>query len=131
MSMEIPDDLFFSKEHEWVKLEGDNAYIGITEFAQSELGDIVFVELPSLGKLIEQTEDIGVIESVKTVSNLYSPVSGEVVAINEQVMDIPDIINTSPYEDGWLIKILLSDLNEVDDLMNAQEYQDYLENLDL
>ena len=122
MSEAFPTDLKYTKAHEWVRIEGDTAVVGITNYAQEELGDIVFIELPDLGKAIEQAHELGVVESVKTVSNLYSPLSGEVVAVNEDLRDTPGLINGSPYEDGWIVKLAVSDLNEVDDLMTAEEY---------
>ncbi|MFC1478581.1 glycine cleavage system protein GcvH [Candidatus Margulisiibacteriota bacterium] len=128
MSQEFPTDVMYSKEHEWVKIEGENAVIGITDWAQEEMGDIVFVELPDLGKDIEQMEELGVVESVKTISTVYSPVSGEITEINEQLQDTPEIINESPYEDGWIVKMALGDANEVDDLMTADEYQEHIQN---
>ncbi|MFH1428622.1 MAG: glycine cleavage system protein GcvH [Candidatus Margulisiibacteriota bacterium] len=127
MSQEFPADIMYSKEHEWVKIDGENALIGITDYAQEEMGDVVFVELPELGKDIEQMEELGVVESVKTISTVYSPVSGEVLEINEKLQETPEIINESPYEDGWIVKLALSDTNEVDDLMTADEYQEYIQ----
>ncbi len=127
MGEEYASDLRYSKEHEWVKVEGDKATIGITEYAQNELGDIVFVELPEVGRDIEQMEELGVIESVKTVSTLYAPISGEVIAVNENLEDAPELINDSAYEDGWIVKFVMADINEVDDLMTADEYKEFIE----
>ena len=107
--MATPNNLKYSEDHEWVKVDGDTVTIGITEFAQSELGDIVFVELPDEGDEIEKGEDFGSVESVKTVSELYAPVSGEVIEINEELEDSPELVNESPYEEAWMLKIKLSD----------------------
>ena len=127
MGEDYSSDLRYSKEHEWVRVEGDKAVIGITEYAQNELGDIVFVELPEVGRDIEQMEELGVIESVKTVSTLYAPVSGEVVAVNESLEDTPELINDSAYDEGWIVKLVMADINEVDDLMTADEYKEFVE----
>jgi glycine cleavage system H protein len=130
MSAEIPDNLMFSKEHEWLQIEGEKAVIGLSDHAQEELGDIVFVELPDVGSDIEQMEELGVVESVKTVSTMYAPVSGEIIAVNEALLDNPELINENPYEEGWIAKIAISDMNEVDDLLTAEEYQELLEDPD-
>lgn len=127
MEEDFPTDLRYTKDHEWVRIEGDHAVVGITDYAQDELGDIVFVELPEVGSAIEQLEELGVVESVKTVSTVYAPLSGEVVEINEDLLDAPGTINDRPYEDGWLVRINMSDLNEVDDLLTSEEYQEHLE----
>ena len=127
MGEDYSSDLRYSKEHEWVRVEGDKAVIGITEYAQNELGDIVFVELPEVGRDIEQMEELGVIESVKTVSTLYAPVSGEVVAVNESLEDTPELINDSAYDEGWIVKLVMADINEVDDLITADEYKEFVE----
>ncbi|HLS06404.1 MAG TPA: glycine cleavage system protein GcvH [Bacillota bacterium] len=125
--MNLPEELKYSKEHEWVRQEGNKAYIGITDFAQSELGDIVFVELPEEGDDIEANEEFGSVESVKTVSELYSPVSGTVVEVNEELEDSPEHVNDSPYEDAWMIVIEMSDESELDDLLTADEYKAFVE----
>jgi glycine cleavage system H protein len=122
--MEFPAELKYSKEHEWVRLEGDVAVIGITEFAQDELGDIVYVEQPKVGDTVAQNEQFGVVESVKTVSDLYSPVSGEVVEINEDVTGTPEQINKDPFGAGWIIKVKLSDPAELDSLLTADAYKE-------
>ncbi|OGH95868.1 MAG: glycine cleavage system protein H [Candidatus Margulisbacteria bacterium GWF2_38_17] len=122
-----PENLRYSKEHEWVQVKKDIAIIGITYYAQKELGELVYVELPEVGGQVEQMQECGVVESVKTVSNIYSPVTGEVIAINENAIDTPDIINDSPYENGWLMKVKIEDEGEIDDLMTAEEYDAYLE----
>ncbi|WP_053360483.1 glycine cleavage system protein GcvH [Bacillus sp. FJAT-27251] len=120
--MTTPKDLRYSKEHEWVKTEGENVRIGITHFAQSELGDIVFVELPEVGDTITADEPFGSVESVKTVSELYAPISGKVVEVNEDLNDSPEFVNESPYEKAWMVVIEPSDASEVDKLMSSEEY---------
>ncbi|MCH8328889.1 MAG: glycine cleavage system protein GcvH [Nanoarchaeota archaeon] len=120
--MENPKELKYTKEHEWIKVENDTATIGITDFAQEALTDIVFVELPEIGKKVEQLKTVATIESVKSVSDIYSPVSGEVIEVNEQLKDYPEIINNDPYGKGWLFKIKLADKNELDKMMSAEEY---------
>jgi glycine cleavage system H protein len=119
----IPKELKYTKEHEWVKVEGKVATIGITEHAQHELGDIVFVEMPAIGQAVTQMKEFGVVESVKTVSNLYAPVSGTVDAINEELSDKPELINKDPYGKGWIIKVTLSDPGEVKKLLSAEAYE--------
>ncbi len=122
-----PADLKYSEEHEWVRLESDNvAVIGITEFAAESLGDVVFVELPGAGGEVKQFDQFGEIESVKAVSELYSPVSGKVVENNADVVDAPEKVNESPYGDGWLLKIKLDDRSELDKLLSAEEYESHL-----
>ncbi|MGG0717340.1 glycine cleavage system protein GcvH [Robertmurraya massiliosenegalensis] len=120
--MNTPKELRYSKEHEWVKLEGETARIGISDFAQSELGDIVFVELPEVGDDVVANEPFGSVESVKTVSELYAPISGKVVAINEDLNDSPEFVNESPYEKAWMIVIEPANASDVDNLMSADEY---------
>lgn len=122
--MNLPTNLKYSKEHEWVRLEGKKAYIGITDFAQSELGDIVFVELPSVGDEIKQDEPFGSVESVKTVSELYAPVSGKVVEVNGDLEDSPELVNESPYEKAWMIVIEIADESEIGKLMDASAYEE-------
>ncbi|QQK77541.1 glycine cleavage system protein GcvH [Salicibibacter cibarius] len=122
--MASPKELKYSEEHEWVKEEGDNVRIGITSFAQDELGDIVFVELPEVGDEIEVNEPFGSVESVKTVSELYAPVSGKVVEINEELEDSPEFVNESPYDKAWMVVVELSDKAELDELMSAEAYDD-------
>ncbi len=124
--MSIPKELRYSKEHEWVKVEGERAQIGISDFAQSELGDIVFVELPEVGDEITLDQPFGSVESVKTVSELYAPVSGKVVEINEELNDSPEFVNESPYEKAWMITVELSDSSEVDKLMTAEQYEEMI-----
>lgn len=120
--MNTPDDLRYSEEHEWVKTEGDKVRIGITDFAQDELGDIVFVELPEEGDEIEADEPFGSVESVKTVSELYAPISGKVVEVNEELDDSPEYVNESPYDKAWMIVVEPSDPSEMENLMTAEEY---------
>ncbi|MDQ0215135.1 glycine cleavage system H protein [Oikeobacillus pervagus] len=124
--MSTPKELRYSEEHEWVKVEGDKVRIGITDFAQSELGDIVFVELPSEGDEIKADEPFGSVESVKTVSELYAPVSGKVVEVNEDLDDSPEFVNESPYEKAWMIVIEPSNASEVDKLMTAEQYEEMI-----
>lgn len=123
IKMNLPKELKYSKEHEWVKVEGNEVRIGITDFAQSELGDIVFVELPEVGDEIEINQPFGSVESVKTVSELYAPISGKVVAINEDLDDSPELVNESPYEKAWMLVIEPSDTAQVDELMDADKYE--------
>lgn len=120
--MNVPAELKYSEEHEWVRVEGKRATVGITDFAQSELGDIVFVELPEVGDTVEFGEPFGSVESVKTVSELYAPVSGKVVEVNETLADAPEKVNESPYGEGWMIVVELSDESELDQLWTADKY---------
>ena len=120
--MEIPENLLYTQEHEWIRVDGQDAVIGITQFAQDQLGDIVFVELPEIGTLIEQESPFGVVESVKTVSDLYAPVSGTVTAINKDLETQPELVNDEPYGKGWVIKIELTDKNELKNLMSPEAY---------
>ena len=122
--MNTPKELRYSEEHEWVKVEGNQVRIGITDFAQAELGDIVFVELPEVGDEISADEPFGSVESVKTVSELYAPISGKVVAINEDLDDSPEFVNESPYEKAWMIVVEPTDASEVDSLMTAEQYEE-------
>lgn len=124
----LPEDLLYSEEHEWVKKEGDNKVrIGITDFAQSELGDIVFVELPEEDDEVTLGDSFGSVESVKTVSELYSPLSGTVVEVNEDLDDSPEAVNESPYEGAWMLLVELSDESELDKLMSAEQYKAFIE----
>jgi glycine cleavage system H protein len=124
--MEFPEGLKYSKEHEWVLVEGTSATIGITEFAQEELGDIVFVELPEVGEKIVKDDPFGAVESVKAVSDIYAPVSGEVMETNEILPDNPETINDDPYGDGWMVRVELTDIDDLKDLMDAEEYAEYV-----
>ncbi|MBM7618171.1 glycine cleavage system H protein [Bacillus tianshenii] len=121
--MNTPKELRYSEEHEWVKVEGEKVRVGITDFAQSELGDIVFVELPEVGDEISADEPFGSVESVKTVSELYTPISGKVVEVNEDLNDSPEFVNESPYEKAWMIVVEPTDAGEVDQLMTAEQYE--------
>ncbi len=122
----VPDDRKYSQEHEWIQVDGDVATVGVTDYAANELGDIVFVELPETGEEFSQGDTAGTIESVKAVADLFLPVSGEIVAINEAVVDSPELVNNSPMDDGWLVKIRLGDTGEMDGLMDAAAYQDLI-----
>ena len=125
--MDFPKDLKYTEEHEWVLVEDDIVTIGVTDFAQDQLGDIVFVELPEVGDTLEEGDTFGVIESVKAVSDVYAPVSGEVVAINEALPDEPEALNNSPYDEGWMIKMKLTDSGALADLMDVAAYQAFVE----
>lgn len=124
--MSIPKELRYSKDHEWVKQEDGTATIGITDFAQSELGDIVFVELPAVGDEIKAGDAFGSVESVKTVSELYAPISGKVVEVNESLEDNPEFVNESPYENAWMIKVEPSDAAESEALLSAEDYEEFI-----
>jgi len=118
--MNIPQELKYTKDHEWVKIEGDIATIGVTDFAQSELGDIVYVEVETVGETLEAEEVFGTVEAVKTVSDLFMPVSGEVTELNEKLADEPELVNSDPYGDGWMVKVKIS--GELPSLLSAEEY---------
>tara|TARA_X000001036_G_scaffold422228_1_gene444967 strand:+ start:1768 stop:2145 length:378 start_codon:yes stop_codon:yes gene_type:complete len=122
--MEFPKELKYSKDHEWLKVDGKTAYIGITSFAQLELGDIVFVDIDTKGETLEKEEVFGSIEAVKTVSDLFMPISGEVLAFNDKLEASPELINSDPYGDGWIIKISVSDVAELDFLLDADSYKE-------
>lgn len=124
--MNIPDNLKYTKDHEWLKVDGEEVIIGITDFAQGELGDIVFVEIETQGEQLAKEEVFGTIEAVKTVSDLYMPVNGEVLEVNSKLEDTPEIINQDPYGDGWLIKVKLEDVGEIDGLMDAKAYKGHI-----
>ena len=121
--MNVPKDLKYTKDHEWVKIEGDIAIIGITDFAQGELGDIVYVEVDTLEETLQKEEVFGTVEAVKTVSDLFMPLSGEILEFNESLETNPEKVNEDPYNDGWMIKLKISDLSEMDDLLSAEDYQ--------
>ena len=121
--MNVPANLKYTKDHEWLKVDGEQAYVGITDFAQHELGDIVFVEVETVGEILEKHESFGTIEAVKTVSDMFMPVSGEVLEFNEALTTNPDIINKDPYEQGWVVKIKLSNASEIGELLNPEQYQ--------
>ncbi len=124
--MDNPKELHYTKEHEWVKIENGIGTVGITDFAQHSLTDIVFVELPEKGKQVEQFKQLTVLESVKSVSDIYSPISGEVTEVNESLSDSPEQVNKSPFENGWIAKIKLKDEKELENLMTAEQYNEYL-----
>jgi glycine cleavage system H protein len=121
--MNIPQNLKYTKDHEWVRVEGDVAIIGITDFAQHELGDIVYVEIETIGETLSQEEVFGSVEAVKTVSDLFMPVSGEILELNEELEANPELVNTDPYEGGWMVKVKLTNASELDTLLSADDYQ--------
>jgi glycine cleavage system H protein len=125
-----PNDFRYTKDHEWVKLEGDDALIGITDFAQHQLGDIIFVELPAVGKELALRQSLGVVESVKSVSDVYAPVSGVVVAVNEQLGQMADVLNKDPHGQGWIVRIKVKDKKDLAGLMTAADYEKFLEGLE-
>lgn len=125
--MNLPPDLKYSKSHEWVRVEGQLATIGITDYAQEQLGDIVYIDLPDTGRIIHQDETFGSVESVKAVSELFSPVSGEIVEVNDELADAPETANEDPYTAGWLIIVRMEDTSELKDLLSAGEYETFLE----
>jgi glycine cleavage system H protein len=124
--MNIPAELKYTKDHEWVRIEGDEALVGITDFAQSELGDIVFVEIETEGETIDKEEVFGTVEAVKTVSDLFMPLSGEILTFNPDLEDAPETVNSDPYGAGWMIRIKLSDTSELDGLLSADDYKDLI-----
>ncbi len=121
--MNFPDNLKYTKDHEWIKVEGNQAIVGITAFAQGELGDIVYVEVDTIGEIIEQNEVFGTIEAVKTVSDLFLPVSGTILELNTSLEDSPEKVNEDPYEAGWIVKMELTNIEQLEGLMNAEEYK--------
>lgn len=125
--MSIPEDLRYTGKHEWIRTEGEYGTVGITDYAQQMLGDIVFVELPELGTLIRKGESFGVVESVKAASDIYAPVSGEVVEVNEGLAEHPELVNHSPYGKGWMIRVKISNPAELDDLMDCREYENFVQ----
>jgi len=122
--MEFPKELKYTKDHEWLRIEGDNAYVGVTDFAQGELGDIVFVDVDRQGEVLEKEEVFGSIEAVKTVSDLFMPINGKVLVFNKKLEDEPELINSEPYAEGWIIKIAISDVGELDELLDASAYKE-------
>ncbi|MGQ9672717.1 MAG: glycine cleavage system protein GcvH [Candidatus Aminicenantales bacterium] len=124
-----PKDFYFTQDHEWLKIEGEEAVVGITDFAQKQLGDVVYVELPAIGTKLDFHQPIGVVESVKAVSDIYSPASGEVVAVNEELNSSPELLNQDPHGKGWIIRLRLKDRSEVEKLMTALDYEKFLEGL--
>ncbi len=126
--MEVPKELRYTREHEWLRLDGKTAVIGITDFAQEQLGDVVFVEMPKVGDTVTQEKTFGVVESVKTVSDLYAPASGTVAKINENLESQPELVNSEPYKQGWILEIELSDPKQVDALLTPEQYAEQCEN---
>ena len=124
--MNVPADLLYTSDHEWVNVDGDVATVGITDFAQGELGDIVFIEFPALNSTVEKGQSAGIIEAVKTVADLYMPISGTVIAVNENLDNNPEAVNDTPYADGWMIKIDISNQDEISDLLTATAYEDLI-----
>jgi glycine cleavage system H protein len=124
--MNVPADLLYTKDHEWLRLEGDFGYVGVTDFAQGELGDIVFLEIETLGETLKKEEVFGTIEAVKTVSDLFMPVDGEILEVNSALEESPDLVNKDPYGKGWMIKIKITDSSEVKTLLAAEKYQELL-----
>jgi glycine cleavage system H protein len=124
--MNIPEDLLYTKDHEWLRVEGDSAYVGITEFAQGELGDIVFFEIETQGETLDKEEVFGTIEAVKTVSDMFMPVGGEILEVNPELEDSPDIVNKDPYDKGWIVRIKITNPEELSDLLIAEKYKSLL-----
>ncbi|UJH90865.1 glycine cleavage system protein GcvH [Antarcticibacterium sp. 1MA-6-2] len=124
--MNIPQELKYTKDHEWVKIEGDIATVGVTHFAQSELGDIVYVEVETVGETLDREEVFGTVEAVKTVSDLFLPLSGEILEFNDSLEGTPEKVNSDPYGEGWMVKIRISDENEISDLLSAEEYKEVI-----
>ena len=124
--MKIPSELKYTKDHEWIKIEGDMATVGITDFAQGELGDIVYVEVETVDETLDQEEVFGTVEAVKTVSDLFLPLSGEIVEFNESLEDEPEKVNKDPYGDGWMVKIKINDASQIDDLLTAEDYKELI-----
>ena len=123
----VPDELKYSEQHEWLSLDGDVGTIGVTDYAQSQLGDIVFVELPQVGDVLEKGQSFGTIEAVKTVEELYTPIAGEILEINDTLEDDAEQVNSDPYSDGWMIKVRLSDTADLDTMLSAEDYEELIE----
>jgi glycine cleavage system H protein len=121
--MNVPENLLYTKDHEWLRVEGDTAYAGVTDFAQGELGDIVFIEIETLGETLEKEEVFGTIEAVKTVSDMFMPVGGEILEVNPALEDTPDVVNKDPYGKGWMVKIKITNPVELNDLLSPEKYQ--------
>jgi glycine cleavage system H protein len=124
--MNVPGNLLYTKDHEWLRVEGDMGYVGVTDFAQGELGDIVFIEIETLGETLAKEEVFGTIEAVKTVSDMFMPVSGEILELNPAIEESPDIVNKDPYGKGWMVKIRISEPSELNDLLSAEKYTSLL-----
>ena len=125
--MNIPDNLRYTKDHEWIRVENNEAYVGITDYAQGELGDIVFIEIETLGEHLEQEEVFGTVEAVKTVTDLFMPISGNITRINDKLEDKPDLVNKDPYGEGWMIKLEVDDVNQLNSLLDAETYKKMIE----
>ncbi|MGM0565302.1 MAG: glycine cleavage system protein GcvH [Bacteroidota bacterium] len=125
--MDIRDNLKYTNDHEWIRIEGDTAHVGITDYAQKELGDIVFIEVETEGETLEKGDTFGTIEAVKTVSDLYMPISGEVLEFNEELEDQPELVNKDPYDNGWIVKLKVTDKAQLDDLLEAEDYKKQIE----
>ena len=125
--MELPEDLKYTREHEWISIDGNVATVGITDHAQHQLGDVVFVELPAVGDRVEKSDPFGVVESTKAVSDVYAPISGEIAEVNDDLPDNPELINEDPYGDGWMVKIAVGDRSDLEDLLTADEYRLFVE----
>ncbi|HRD02327.1 MAG TPA: glycine cleavage system protein GcvH [Candidatus Saccharicenans sp.] len=125
-----PENLYYSQDHEWLKVEGEEAILGITDFAQKQLGDIIYVDLPDSGKAVEAHQTLATVESVKSVSDIYSPVTGEVVQVNQDLAQTPELINSDPHGQGWILRLKLKDKSELNNLMKAADYEKYLEGLE-
>ncbi|PIR17969.1 MAG: glycine cleavage system protein H [Deltaproteobacteria bacterium CG11_big_fil_rev_8_21_14_0_20_49_13] len=124
--MEFPDDIKYTREHEWVRIEGELATVGVTDYAQEQMGDVVYVELPNEGELVAKGDAFGVVESVKSVSDVYAPISGKIIEVNDPLKENPEIINAEPHNEGWIAKIELSDRTELDDLLSAKDYEAFV-----
>ena len=124
--MNVPDDLKYTREHEWIRVEGDEIVIGVTDFAQGELGDVVFIEIETEGETLSRGDTFGTIEAVKTVSDLYMPVDGEVIEVNPALEDTPELVNSKPYGEGWMVRVKVSDASQLDDLLDADAYRDLI-----
>ena len=127
--LQLPDDLLYADDHEWIKRQGENVRIGISDYAQDQLGDIVFVELPKIGDTLTKGAEFGVVESVKAVAELYMPISGEIVALNSALEEAPELVNQEPYEGGWMIEVMPADPSELETLMNTASYTEMLKGL--
>ena len=125
--MNLKDGLFYSREHEWIKVEGETGVCGVTDYAQDSLGDVVYVELPKIGDKVEQMKPFMVLESVKATSDVYAPITGEIIAVNEKLSNSPELVNSDPYEQGWLVKIKIEKPEELKELMNREDYNSFLE----
>jgi glycine cleavage system H protein len=125
--MNIPENLYYTKDHEWIKLNGDEGVVGVTDFAQHQLGDIVFIEVNTIGETLETGEAFGTIEAVKTVSDMFMPASGEILEFNDNLADKPELVNTDPYAEGWIVKIRISDASQMASLLTADQYKELVD----